>query len=411
MKLLIDYAKHPAFRDLVSSESRSLPQAQAYFDALDEAWRTALSQEAATSSRDPLRRFDEAQPREVGRLEYALSSWVSTDYLPHVRNALAAAAEATRREITQVLASRCNPPSTDPTVATIRDKLAETGVAAFQMGAGPLALLNEALAPFRRELLEQRRTNGGARCFVVPPSKGEHWRIMKDFLHEQRIEQAISTYAGHPLELEGYALTYSHTDEDWYLRCYLDIGLAAPHTVQMHYDEDNLSAKSMFYLNDIDADNGPFSYLAGSFAGIASRSQLAFFKYLDYANNEFAAAKGAPLTPYNRPLFITPGLRAEFARLPSELQGSGGLGDDVLDETPLSQFLLANERRLIGPAGYLALFAGGETLHRGGVVGRGERWALQMIYKSPPSAAQKAARRLRSLRNVLPRMMNRIRGS
>jgi hypothetical protein len=242
----------------------------------------------------------------------------------------------------------------------------------------------------------------------VPPSKGEHWRIMKAFLREQRIEQAISAYAGYPLELEGYAFTYSHPEEDWYRRCYLDLGLQAPRCVQMHYDEDNLSAKSMFYLNDVETDNGPFSYLALSRAEIASRSQLAYFKYLDYANNEYAAAMGAPATIYNRPLFITPALRGEFARLPAEMQGSGGPGDDVLDGTPLSDYLVANERKLTGAAGHLALFAGGETLHRGGVIASGERWALQMIYKAPATLAQKAVRRVRSLPGAVPRLMKRL---
>jgi hypothetical protein len=388
-----------------------MPQARAYFDALDQAWSAALAPAATTAADTALRGFDQVRLREAAKLADSLVPRISADYLTHVQDALRMAAEATKREIAQVLVSRRNRSVTDPKVAAIRDRLSETGIAGFQMTADPLARLNEVLAPFRRELLEQRRTNGGARCFVVPPAKGEHWWIMKDFLRQQGIEQAISAYAGYRLELEGYAITYSHTDEDWYRRCYLDIGLAAPRTVQMHYDEDNLSAKSMFYLNDVGVDNGPFSHLAAARAEIASRSQLAFFKYLDYANNAFAGAKGAPTTVYNRPLFSTPELRAEFARLPAELQGSGGTGDDVLDGTPLSDFLLGNERKLTGPAGYLALFAGGETLHRGGVIGRGERWALQMIYKSPPSVAQKTARRLWSLRDVVPRLMNRIRGS
>lgn len=408
MKLLVDYARHPAFASLVPAGRRQSPEAAAYFAALDAAWEAALAPGRAATPVQAVAEFDQARARVLPALTSALASWASPAYLPHVLRALDVAADAVRREITQVLASRGNRPARDPAVTAIRDSLAQTGVAGFQMGAADLARLNESLAPFRAQLQQQRRTNGGARCFVVPPSKGEHWRIMKAFLREQRIEQAISAYAGYPLELEGYAFTYSHPGEDWYRRCYLDLGLPAPGCVQMHYDEDNMSAKSMFYLNDVGTDNGPFSYLALSRAEIASRSQLAYFKYLDYANNEFAAAMGAPATTYNRPLFITPSLRGEFARLPAELQGSGGPGDDILDGTPLSDYLLANERKLTGAAGHLALFAGGETLHRGGVIATGERWALQMIYKAPPTLAQKAARRARSLRGAVPRLLKRL---
>jgi hypothetical protein len=411
MKLLVDYAGHPAFRGLVPQGERSLPEARSYFDALDNAWRIALAPSASGSPQDELQRFDIVQAAEEHKLVGALATWIGADYLPYVKEALRISAGAIRREIGQIHAARRKSLTTGHVVSSIRQSLADKGVAGFQMSAAALAQLNAALSPFRDELREQRRSNGGARCFVVPPSKGEHWQIMKSFLREQRIEEAISAYAGYPLELEGYAFTYSHADETWYRKCYLDIPLAAPRTVQMHYDEDNLSAKSMFYLNDVGENNGAFSYLAIGRAEISSRSQLAYFKYLDYANNEFAAARGVPVTSYNRPLFITPPLRKEFARLPAEMQGSGGPGDDIQDGTALSDFLIAHERRLVGPAGYLALFAGGETLHRGGVVESGERFALQMIYKSPPSTAQKAARRLRSLRGFLPRVVNRLRGS
>ena len=411
MKLEIDYAAHPAFQNLVISGRRSLAQAGVYFRALDDLWQEALAQSADVPPEALLRQFDLVQSREAGRLSEALMPWIDSDYLPYVQQALSNSAEAIRREISTIHAARRNPRRVGSEVESIRRSLVDAGIAGFQMGESALASLNAALAPYRAQLLSQRDSNDGARCYVVPPSKGEHWQIMKSFLREQRVEEAISAYAGYPLELEGYAFTYSHVGESWYRKCYLDISLPAPRTVQMHYDEDNLSAKSMFYLNDVSEQNGAFSYLAAGRAEIASRSQLAYFKYLDYANNDFAAMKGAPPTSYNRPVFITPWLRSEFARLPAELQGSGGPGDDILDGTPLSDFLIANERRLTGPAGYLALFAGGETLHRGGVIESGERFALQMIYKSPPSAARRAARRLRSLGRVLPRLTARLRGS
>lgn len=404
MKLLVDYAAHPAFRDLVLPGGRNLVQARTYFDALDDAWRESLAAPV-----DGLRRFEQVQENQVRKLTDALAPWISVEYLAHVNQALRVSATAIHREITQIHALRHAVPPREKAIEAIRQSLVDTGVAGFQMNAAALARLNAALAPYRAVLQEQRRSNGGARCFVVPPSKGEHWQIMKSFLREQRIEEAISAYAGYPLELEGYAFTYSHADEDWYRKCYLDLSLHAPRTVQMHYDEDNLSAKSMFYLDDVEASNGAFSYVAAGRAEIASRSQLAYFKYLDYANNEFAVARGVPETSYNRPLFITPAMRGEFARLPAEMQGSGGPGDDILNGTPLSDFLIASERRLVGPAGYLALFAGGETLHRGGVIETGERFALQMIYKAPPSVAQRASRYLRSLRTALPRLTSRLR--
>ena len=240
MKLLVDYAAHPAFRGLAPPGPRSLAQARTYFDTLDDAWRKTLLPSAGAASVDAWRRLDAVQDGEVRALAAALSAWISPEYLVHVLDALRVSAAAIRREIAQIHAARSNAPHADKAVGTIRQSLLDTGVAGFQLGAAPLAQLNAVLAPFRAELVEQRRTNGGARCYVVPPTKGEHWQIMKAFLREQRIEEAISAYAGYSLELEGYAFTYSHEDEDWYRKCYLDLPLAAPRTGTVKHRRDSL---------------------------------------------------------------------------------------------------------------------------------------------------------------------------
>ena len=63
MKLLVDYAAHPAFRDLVLPGGRNLVQARTYFDALDDAWRESLAAPV-----DGLRRFEQVQENQVRKL-------------------------------------------------------------------------------------------------------------------------------------------------------------------------------------------------------------------------------------------------------------------------------------------------------------------------------------------------------
>jgi hypothetical protein len=396
VKLEIDYASHPAFRELMNGSQRRSSAARRYLDGVDETWRECLTARFAGKQKEASSLFDEREPPLRAALSQALAETVDETYLPFLNDALAESAQAIHKEIVYVATARGRPRRYSAKAEAIGEELSVKGAAVFRLEPERRRRIAASLAPFMEQLREQRRTNGGARCFVAVPAWGEHWNEVKAFVRTNHVEEGISVFAGYPLELGGYALTYSHPDETWYENCYGDISLPTAATVQMHFDRDNLLAKSMLYLNDVEPDTGPFSYVPGSRAIIPSRSQLSFFKGLGTANGEFAKAKGSAATSYNRPLFIDPSLRPYFADLPCELQGSAGPGDDVVDDTVLSKFLREHERPITSENGDLALFAGGETLHRGGVTRRGERWALQMIYHEPPSLRQHVTVKLRS---------------
>jgi hypothetical protein len=388
MKLQIDYASHPAFAPIATG--RRSADAARYFEELDTLWGELVTPAPARSGQEAAGAFDRRTAPLLSALKQALAgAQIQPDYLPFVFKALDDSLLAIRAEILQVIGGRAYQAVTNRQVGAICEQLRETGAAAFRMDRDTRTRIFESLKPFVQQVEAQRDSGSGARCFVAVPAKGTHWDLLKAFVRENQIEDAISAFAGFPLELVGYALTLSHPAETWFRICYQDLGLPATGTVQQHYDLDNLSAKSMFYLNDVGPDNGPFTYIPESKAFIASRSQTSFFKYLDYANNDFAAAKAAPETIYNRPVFVFPDLRPAFASLPAELQGSACPGDDVLDGTPLSEALLRAERPLTSEDGDLMLFAGGETIHRGGVARTGQRYALQMMYKRPPTFTEK----------------------
>jgi hypothetical protein len=390
MKLTIDYASHPAFAAISGGKGQHSIEAGQYFARMDDIWAELIAPESRVTAKEVGAVFDQRVASLLTDLKRALSQdHVPSDYLPFVFKALDDSCQAVRAEIVQVVAGRAYRGVRNARIETICAALRDKGAAAFRMERGTRMRIFESLKPFCAQVEAQRAGGSGARCFVAVPARGAHWDLLKDFVRKNHIEDAIGAFAGFPLELVGYALTLSHPGETWFKISYQDIGLPAPRTVQQHYDLDNLSAKSMLYLNDVGEENGPFSYIPDTKSFIASRSQTSYFKYLDYANNDYAIAKGAPETIYNRPLFVTPNLRPAFAALPVELQGTACPGDDVLDGTPLSQALLKGERPLTSEDGDLMLFAGGETLHRGGVVSAGERYALQMMYKSPPSIAEK----------------------
>lgn len=400
MKIAVDYAQHPAF----PHSSTSSPAIGRYFAGLDDLWeKLAVGGVAEGKIAET---FSVERRHLMADVEQALAEHADPAYRPFVIRAFENSADAILKEVSCVVGANIRRPRHGDDAEAIAQKLRDISVAGFSMKPDVRAKIAKSLAPYMETLREQRRSNGGARCFVAVPSWGEHWQLIKGFLKKNRIEEGISAYAGHPLELAGYALTYSHPDENWFKQCYQDVGLEAPSTVQMHFDEENTSAKSMLYLNDIETDNGPFSYVPRSDASVSSRSQLSFFKYLDFANSNFASTQGVDGGSYNRPLFKSAQLRPYFGRLPSELQGSACLGDDITEGTPLSKFLLEHERQITTSVGDLALFAGGETMHRGGIVQRGERWALQMIYKQPLSYREKVQQQATSF---LIRARNRYR--
>lgn len=388
MKLEVDYSSHPAFRHLIFTGN--YPEVEIYFAKIDKLWSELVSHKINCSSINLVLDFDKTAKQYLQEFKLKIQTWpIQEDYLPYVLKALDNSIFAIRKEIEQIIDGQRNNSPKSSKALEICECLRLTGVAAFRIDSSKRKEIFNALQPYVLQVDAQRDSGFGARCFVPVPSRGVHWDLLKKFVIESGIEEAISLFCGFKLELVGYALTLSHPDEKWYKICYADIGLAPTKTVQQHFDLDNLSAKSMFYLNEVDLNNGPLSYVPNTREFIQSRSKLSFFKYLDYENNEFSKSKMVNDEIYNRPLFRAKALRAAFASLPSGLQGSSCFGDDVIDGTELSDDLLRAERNLTSQDGDLVLFAGGETIHRGGVAVSGRRYALQMIYKKPPNFSEK----------------------
>jgi hypothetical protein len=73
-------------------------------------------------------------------------------------------------------------------------------------------------------------------------------------------------------------------------------------------------------------------------------------------------------------------------KLPAQLRGTSHFGEDLLDSTPLSRLLLEQEVRCTSDVTNCAVFDGSHTIHRGGLVRHGERWALQMGFTRAANA-------------------------
>jgi hypothetical protein len=81
-----------------------------------------------------------------------------------------------------------------------------------------------------------------------------------------------------------------------------------------------------------------------------------------------------------RGVFTSRAARRLFGMLPARFRLNSHLGFDVLDDSDLCASLLRQEVKVLGPAGHVIVFDGSRIVHRGGLVRRGRRKALQVVF-------------------------------
>jgi FkbM family methyltransferase len=187
----------------------------------------------------------------------------------------------------------------------------------------------------------------------------------------------LSSLYGFEFGKIGFSLHLSRPNESWY-RTFDDIKLEPSRTSQMHYDLEYAIPKAMLYLNDVGIEQGPFSYITSPQNWNSNGFKLCLAKEIDYAVTDFLSAVGK-LKP-NEQLYRNEFSRKLLSSLPKALRLTAIPGNHVLDTDPLSVTLLNAEKNVTGPAGTFCLFTGSDVLHRGGIVQKGERIALQICF-------------------------------
>jgi len=85
--------------------------------------------------------------------------------------------------------------------------------------------------------------------------------------------------------------------------------------------------------------------------------------------------------------------------LPKSLKFNSHFGWDIIPNTELENLLEKNEIKLIGNAGKFIVFDGGNVIHRGGLINKGERVALQIVFGPKISLPIKIINKLKELIN------------
>ena len=151
------------------------------------------------------------------------------------------------------------------------------------------------------------------------------------------------------------------TDSNW--KQFLYDCKTVTRTTNLHIDPKEDVIKSMIYLNDISIDDGPFSYVEKSHRWTYDDLQNIFGR---------AISTGS--------YCHTPKSRATVFNLPSFLRVSHNFGRVLLDDDPMQQKILEQEKYMTSDKANCVVFdtAG---MHRGGICKTGTRIALQILMK------------------------------
>lgn len=175
-------------------------------------------------------------------------------------------------------------------------------------------------------------------------------------------------------------------------------GLArAPKTLYTHLDESISYPKSIVYLSDVTAQNGPTGCNPGAYEAMQLNPlQEAIGRIVGTVGTQ----ADSPLKDYYAKQYHqsvnSENFRQHFMRLPQCLRFNSHMGWDVLPDSELESQLVGRELKMIGPAGTFIAFDGARLLHRGGLVEQGERVALQVIF-SDLTYAQLAANKVKRI--------------
>lgn len=385
----IDYAAHTAFRGFA-------PACPSQDAAIEEAIRqadTVLEEIHGSPSALPAADIQQAyQARILPQFDTIGRLMVEAlpEQLPIAGIAATALAETREELLKEALfqneKKRYRPiDRVSSSVERIARDLSEDGLSLHRVPPPTIQAIWDDVGEYRQRLTALSGQNGGMNCALALPHSGSFWTETSAFLDRAGIIAGCSLARRQPLELSYCALVLSHDGEQWWRGCYQDAGLATARTVYMHNDKDYDIMKVLVYLSEVDEARGPFCFVRGSHTWRRSRTQSFFFKAFDAAANVSLAPREPVRTVYYRKAFRHPDFREQFLKLPRPLRGSSHFGDDVLDDSELSGWLLARETAVTSEMANCMAFIGADGIHRGGCVQKGQRWALQLgLRKTPP---------------------------
>lgn len=253
------------------------------------------------------------------------------------------------------------------------------GFAAWHFSKKDIDQLKSLAKPLEEELRTKMLKDSRVLCNMSVSFSHPLVTFLKELLKREHIYELVeSIQGGRPMALNYVSISFAHPKETWW-NCYSDDGMSPTKTAYMHYDEDPANQKMLIYLSEVKPENGPFHFVKGSHRWKRSPFLFAWSRMLDreLMNMSYEERKKGPIGAYQRPMAL-PQYRKLFMEIPPLLRRLGQFGDDILDQSELSNQLRSREVQVTSEVGNVFIFAGDQGIHRGGLVQSGERWSLQL---------------------------------
>jgi len=375
----VNYGEHPAFKNFPSKNADGKFDGFQHFKKIDGYFKDAVSN--PSGAHPYFDKFIEPEIAQISKLIHDTMSESDILKLPALKS-LNNLFTVLKGEVQFLTEGKLYTPS------EMSSELTSKGFAVKNLDQDKILELWREIEPWRRSLMEKRnkRPQEMASCVVPLPQEGQKWKVICELLEESGVRPAINHSSRYPMDLEYAALQLSHEDEQWWKNCYEDLGITTSQGSYLHFDQDYNLIKAILYLKPVKISNGPFSVIPNSERFVPSYSREAFFKRLDAEIQPLYLEDPEETSAYYRKHFKLQKFRKEFVKLPSVLQGTSHFGDDLLESSPVAQELLKNEQKIIGDLGQFVVFRGGKILHRGGMVEKGERWAIQFGFRMRDSS-------------------------
>lgn len=380
----VDYARHPAFAPYLCWDSRHDAAADEAIDLLN---RMLLDSESAlTLNKQTL-------PQAMGRINDGLrllmellvagnhaaptpfAPFIDRFYLEIMRVIIDDLAYFERR-------NSYVPVINNAAEMALRNQLAVHGYMRFDLDAQELGAIRRQVQPYVETLHERYRRGGRSRQELSTNEvDAVSTALMGEVFGRHGLNKAVSDLRHEAARAGGFAVEISPHDNDWWHSRYEDVGLTAPSpAAYFHNDESRDAYKAIVYLDDVSDDLGPFCYVPSSYAMERPRFEWAVARAtLTTLDADEIRRTMTDLRP-SRGVFSSRVARQFFGMLPARLRLNSHLGFDVVEGSPQAAALAAGEVRMRAPAGHVIVFDGGRLLHRGGLVRRGTRTALQVVF-------------------------------
>lgn len=225
-------------------------------------------------------------------------------------------------------------------------------------------------------------------------------RILDSEFRSAGIFKAVSEFVGIDYRFTGLSLELSVEGSTWWKD---NLGNEQPpKTMYAHLDESIFAPKSIVYLSDVESSNGPTSLYPGA--------------YREFNNNPLQDLVGrvvgrvgdAPSSPlkkhYEKSYHQSVGsigFREHFMSLPEEIRFNSHCGWEVLPNSELEESLASREVEMLGPKGTYIVFDGSNLLHRGGLIEKGERLVLQVVFYAGTRFTHRARLAIKKLKQLL----------